>query len=564
MSFVRKLSDHLKKSGVEKGEKIAILSENRPEWVIADLGILSRGAVNVPLYPQMNIEETEYVLNHSEAVGILLSTKEQCQKILKIRSRLSYLRFIITFDEISNEKFLWDILSKTDLPDDNAQKFLNEVASSVKRSDEASIIYTSGTTGAPKGVVLTHHNFLVNVASCQAALPIDETDRFLSFLPTSHVFERTAGYYFALSRGAQIYYAENFASVPQNLKEVKPTIVCSVPRLYEKIYAGFNDKLLEMTSLRRSLISFALDMSRKKYLLERKKRKVPPVINSLNHLFEFLVYKKIRKILGGKLRFFISGGAPLPKEIGEFFYSIGVLIIEGYGLTETAPVLAVNRLNKFKFGTVGCSVEGVDLKIAEDGEIWARGENLMKGYFKNPEATSEIRSGEWLLTGDIGFFDGEGFLRIVDRKKDIIVTAGGKNISPQNIERLIVGDKFVSQVVVIGDKKPYLTALIVPSLEELKHYAGFKKLSFGTKEELIQLEEIRLLIVRRIAPRIEDIPKYEQIQYIKLLLNEFSLEAGELTPTLKIRRRVVMKKYDKVIAQLYSENSDRIAMRVKE
>jgi long-chain acyl-CoA synthetase len=554
---VQRLTQYLISKGVKKGDRIAIISENRPEWVIVDLAVLTCGASLVPLYPQSNVTDIQYVLKHSDSVGLFVSTSLQYEKVREIRDSLQDMKFLIPFDSIPKVDKFADVLADVKL-EFSLVEFLKGLEESVGSGDIASVIYTSGTTGPPKGVMLTHRNISVNVSSCTASLPIGENDRFLSFLPLSHVFERTAGYYFALSRGAEVYYAESIATVPQNMKEIHPTIVCSVPRLYEKIYAGFHDKLQTAFPLKRLLVLLAMDVGRAKYILERRKKKIPPWIKFLSALFNILVYKKVRQLLGGRLRFFISGGAPLPREIAEFFYKVGVLIVEGYGLTETAPVLSVNRLDRFKFGTVGSPVEGVELKITDDGEIVVRGENIMKGYYKNPEATQEMIKDGWLYTGDVGFFDGEGFLRITDRKKDIIVTAGGKNISPQNIEQSIIGDKYISQILVIGDKKPYLTALVVPSIDELGTYADFKRIDYQNTEELIALNEIRSLVERRIAGRIKDFSKAEQIQYIRLLPEEFTLEKGELTPTLKIRRRIIMKKYKNIVDELYDEKSNRI------
>jgi long-chain acyl-CoA synthetase len=557
---VQRLSVFLKSKGIRKGSRLGLLSENRPEWVLVDLAAYAVGASVVPLYPQTSEQDIRYILEHSECQGFFISTDLLYQKVKGILPGLSALKFSLTFDPCPGSASLNEVLAKA-ASENDWKNFIQDLAGAASPEDEASVIYTSGTTGPPKGVVLTHRNFLANVASCAKEIPVGARDRTLSFLPLSHVFERTAGYYFPLSQGAEMFYAESMSSVPENLKEVRPTIACSVPRLYEKIYAKIQEKLLNSSGITRTLFFAGLGLAREKYLLQCRKRKIPFLLRWACRLSNLLIFRKIRSQFGGRLRFFISGGAPLSKEIAEFFYMTGIMILEGYGLTETAPVLTCNRLDRFKFGTVGLPVDGVQVRIAQDGEILAKGENIMKGYLKDPEATRSVLQDGWFATGDIGTFDSEGFLKITDRKKDIIVSAGGKNIAPQNIENTVIADKFIAQIVVIGDKRPYLTALIVPGFEELRNYASYKKLPLSSNEELLKSEEIRALLARRIAERIKDFAHYEQIQYSLLLPQEFTLEKGEVTPTLKIRRRVIMEKYKSLIERLYTENPDRIPVR---
>jgi len=554
---IHRLSFYLKAAGVQKGSRIALLSENRPEWVMVDLAAFSVGASIVPLYPQSSAQDVEYIVSHSESSLLFLSTPVQCEKINSARSRLKLIREVISFDDCGSLPQLKNILSEIKIGE-KLEPFLHRLGEAAAPQDEASLIYTSGTTGKPKGVILTHRNILSNVKACSAVIPLDQKDHLLSFLPLSHVFERTVGYYFPLSQGCQVTYAESMATVPDDLIRVRPTVMCSAPRLYEKMYASIQDKLLVASPFKRFLFFSAIDVGRKKYVLERQGKKIPAPLRLLHSFFKLLIYQKIQKQFGGRLRFFISGGAPLAKDIAEFFYMANILIIEGYGLTETAPVLCANAIERFKFGTVGHPLPGVEIKIAEDGEILARGECIMKGYFNDPKATEEALQDGWFHTGDIGSFDGEGFLRITDRKKDIIVTAGGKNVSPQKIEKEIISDRFISQIVVIGDRMPYLTAMVVPSIDELKRYADYKKLAYSSKEDLFSLEEIRSLFARRLSAKIKDLSKFEQIQYIFLLQKEFTLEQGELTPTLKIRRGVIMKKYQNLVNQLYRDDSSRI------
>jgi len=561
---VQHLSSFLISHGVQRGSRIALLSENRPEWVIVDLACFTLGASVVPLYPQANEKDIEYILHHSQVCGLFFSNEAQKKKIENVVSALPNLRFCVGFDIglDSENKVHLDALLKSLHVQESLKDFLIKLPLAASPEDEASVIYTSGTTGPPKGVMLSHRNLILNAAQCGSAIPMGEEDHTLSFLPLSHVFERTCGYYFPLSRGAQVYYAESMQTVPDDIKSVRPTIACSVPRFFEKIYASVQDKMLKASPFTRGLFLSAIEVARKKYLLEKRGKKPPVLILLLARLSHLLVFSKIRRLFGGRLQFFISGGAPLPKEIGEFFYFMGIMILEGYGLTETAPVLAANRLDAFKFGTVGRIVGGVEIKIAEDGEILAKGDNVMKGYFKNPEASQAVLKDNWFYTGDVGSFDAEGYLRITDRKKDIIVTAGGKNISPQNIENQIISDKFITQIIVFGDKKPYLTAIVVPSLDELEDYARFKGIAYEKKDDLLNDKEIRSLITRRISEKIKDYSKHEQIQYIVLRGEEFTLDKGELTPTLKIRRRFITKKYQELVAELYKENGKRVAIKI--
>jgi len=560
---VRRLAEFLRSQGVRKGDRIALLSENRPEWVAVDLAAFCLGASTVPLYPQSSESDIRYILEHSSARVLFVSSAALRERSTKAAEGLVTVRLFVTFDSPSDEEeegeeFSFREILKPVQGEEDLEGFLRDLRQAAGPEDEASVIYTSGTTGPPKGVVLTHRNFLANVASCAASISVDDTDRTLSFLPLSHVFERTGGYYFPLSRGAEIFYAESIATVPENLKEVRPTVVCSVPRLYEKMYARIQEKLLRSSRSSRTIFFAALGFKREQYLLEARKRAVPLPLRLMCRFADRFIFQKVRAQFGGRLRFFISGGAPLSKEIGEFFYTAGILILEGYGLTETAPVLTVNRRERFKFGTVGQVVDGVEVVIAPDGEILARGENIMKGYLNDEGATRAAFRDGWFATGDIGTFDSEGFLKITDRKKDIIVTAGGKNISPQNLENAIIADKFIAQIVVLGDKRPYLTALVVPSFEELRQYALYKKIPFETQDDLLKLPEIQEFIARRIGERLRDFSRYEQIQYILLLPREFTQERGELTPTLKIRRRVIMEKYRDSTEKLYRESSERI------
>ncbi len=540
--------------GVQRGDRVGILSENRPEWAFADLGILSLGAASVPVYPTSSLKESQYILEHAETRVVFVSSREQLEKVQPFLAQ-GKLKRIVIFD--AEENALPTLCSFSEFMERGRRCHLNnpnlydQLVRGVTPEDLATLIYTSGTTGPPKGVMLTHANFLSNCEAAAEVLPTTRGDRSLSFLPLSHVFERMAGYYFMIQQGVSIAYAENMQTVPEDLLLVQPTVAASVPRLYEKMHARILETVESGSRLKRRLFHWALRTGRAAGEYRQVRRPMPPGLGLRFALAQFLVFKKLKNRLGGKIRFFISGGAPLAKELAEFFFSAGVLILEGYGLTETSPVIAVNRPERFKFGTVGPALPGVEVKIAGDGEILTRGPHVMKGYYKNDEATHEAIQNGWFLTGDIGEIDSEGFLKITGRKKDIIVTAGGKNISPQNLENEILSDPLFSQVVVIGDRKPYLVALVAPNRSELERLAKSEGIRDSSWEELLKLPRIVEELKQRLDERTKDFAPFEQIKYVHLLSKELSQEAGELTPTLKVKRRVVMERYAREIEALY-------------
>jgi long-chain acyl-CoA synthetase len=523
--------------GITHGDRVALISENRPEWAISDFGMLSIGATNVPIYPTITAQQIEYILKDSGSRLIIVSKADLLEKIFQIKANLPALQKVIYIDEAETKK---DFMLEFDevyemgkkLDKDHAGYFENAIKK-VMPDDLCGIIYTSGTTGAPKGVMLTHNNLLSNVMAAKQVIRVDETDTLLSFLPLCHSFERMAGHFLAISAGATVAYAESTETVADNLGEVKPTLMTSVPRLFEKIYA----RVIENANTGSAL-----------------KKKISGGLNFRYNLATKLVFSKLHQRVGGRLRFFVSGGAPLPKEIAEFFYKAGILILEGYGLTETSPVIAVNREEKFKFGSVGPAVPGVEVKIADDGEVLTRGPHVMKGYYKNPEATAEsIDEDGWLHTGDIGMLDDEGMLYITDRKKNIIVTSGGKNVTPATIENLLVTSPFIEQSMVIGDKRNYLTALIAPNFDALKKYADENGISHSDFKELLTNEKIYAAVDADVQNLTKDLARFEQIKKFTLMPKEFTIEDGELTPTLKVKRKVVMEKYADIIDKMYVE-----------
>lgn len=542
--------------GVRKGDRVALLSENRPEWAFVDLGILSIGAATVPIYPTGSVKECHYILEHAETSLVFVSNQEQFEKVKPLLDQGS-IKTVVKFDEGNGgDPRVWSWESwlewgrKNHL---NNGDLFRQLVRRVLRDDLATVIYTSGTTGPPKGVMLTHGNFLSNCEAASAVLPLGERERALSFLPLSHVFERMAGYYFMILNGVSIAYAESMQTVPEDLRLVRPTVAAAVPRFYEKTFARISEAVQQSAQWKKRVFNWAIKVGARVAPLRSAGQKLPAVLASLYRIAQFLVFRKIKRGMGGRIRFFISGGAPLAKELAEFFYAADILILEGYGLTETSPVITVNRLNRFKFGTVGLPLPRVEVKIAPDGEVLTRGPHIMKGYFKNEDATREaIREG-WFYTGDLGEIDAEGFLKITGRKKDLIITAGGKNISPQNIEGELLKDPFFSQVVVLGDRRPYLVALIVPNRSELARWAEERGLSTEPWEKFLKQSPVKEFLSQRIGDRIKDFASYEQVKYFHLLPRELTQDSGELTPTLKIKRRVVMDCYASEIEALYQK-----------
>jgi len=557
---VREIALALDYLGVKPGDRIGLLSENRPEWAFADLAILSLGAVTVPIYPTSSLKECHYILEHAEISLLFVSSREQLEKAKPLLQE-GKIRAVIGFDLSESERP--KLLSLTECLEIGRRMHLNNWAlydqriERVGREDLATLIYTSGTTGPPKGVMLTHGNFLSNCEASAQAIPFREGEKCLSFLPLSHVFERMAGYYFAILEGASIWYAESMLTVAQDMLLVRPTVAASVPRFFEKTYARILEKVQAGSPLKQGIFKWAIQAGKRSAEFRSKHKPLPFPLNLQFGLARLLVFNKIKRALGGKVRFFISGGAPLAKELAEFFYAADILILEGYGLTETSPVISVNRPDRFKFGTVGLLLPGVEVKIAEDREVLTRGPHVMKGYFRNEEATRQTIRGGWFYTGDLGEMDSEGFLKITGRKKDLIITAGGKNISPQNIENEILGDSLFSQIVILGDRKPYLVALVFPSQAELERLAGAEGISYRSWEEVLKFPRVIDLVSKRLQARTKDFAPYEQIKYFEFLPKELTQASGELTPTLKVKRPVVAERYASLIEGMYKRGEER-------
>ncbi len=553
---VRRVALGLDALGVRPGDRVAILSANRPEWVVADLACLTSGVADVPIYPNLPADQTAYMLRDSGAVAIFTSDAEQTAKIAAIRGECPALRHLITFDEIAGGDMTLAALEAKGANADNeaARAAYRARADAVRPDDLATIIYTSGTTGDPKGVMLTHDNLYSDTIAACAAIPNSGDDTCLSFLPLSHSFERTGGYYVMLNFGASIAYAESMDTVPKNLVEVRPTLVLSVPRLYEKMYARVLENALSGGALKKRIFYWARGVG-ERWAEQKLAGGTPGGMLALQYAIAHrLVFSKLQARTGGRLKYFVSGGAPLAPEIIKFFYAAGLVILEGYGLTETSPVIAVNTPVNYRIGTVGKPLPGTEATIAADGELLVRGPQIMKGYFNKPAATAEsIDTAGWFHTGDIGELR-DGFIAITDRKKDIIVTAGGKNISPQPIENKIRTNKYVAQAVMIGDKRKYPVVLIVPNWESLEKWARSDGVAWGPHSTLLDSAAIREKMEREVMGEVKGLAHFEMPKRIGLLEHDFSVERGELTPTLKVKRRVIDKTYKSVIDSLYEGN----------
>ena len=543
----------LKDLGLKAGDMAAIISESRYEWVTADFACILNGIITVPIYTTMTSSQIKYILQHSEAKVCFVSNQYLAEKVKEIMNNLPGLCSIITFNKIEGEsekikdfqKLIYQTIlqSKEGYNEEKADRFFTECSSKINENEVLTIIYTSGTTGIPKGVCLSHKNILSDIRGCQKAFELNTTDRFLSYLPLAHSYERATGYYFGIYTGAEIYYAQNIDTLTAQFVEVKPTIFTSVPFLFTRLHSRLMKSFETLPARKRAMVKTAFKIARR-------------YRNNKNHflwkLADRMVFKEIRARTGGRARYIISGGSALNQEVAEFLDSIGITIYEGYGLTETSPVISVNRVGRNKFGTVGIPLDGVKVKIADDGEILVRGNTVMLGYFKNEEATKEVLVDGWFHTGDIGSIDEDGFLKIIDRKKSLIKTEGGEYISLTHIEDTLCTSKYIEQAIAFAsDEKPFVTALIVPGFSEIEHYADSNDISFEDDIDLIQKQEIIKLIDTEVKKVQKDQAKFEQVRKFTIMPKSLTIENGELTPTLKIKRKVVEEKYKDVIDQMY-------------
>jgi len=551
---VERIALGLRSLGVVAGDKVILLAENSPWWAMTDYAVLSLGAITVPIYTSLVPEQIQYIINDSDAKVVIVSDRKLWEKTAGVKKRLPQVGQFVSFEAEPAEGVL--SLEKIKEEGEKARRadprLFEMTARAVKPDDIASIIYTSGTTGIPKGVMLSHANFASNVESLASIIPFGAKDTDLSFLPLSHVLERLGTFAF-MSRGVSMAYAESIETVAQDLQEVKPTIMISVPRLFEKIYARVMDNVLTGSSLKKKIFFWALKVGKACGELRLQKQPIPGSLRRRLGIAHRLVFSKILDKTGGRVNFFVSGGAPLAKDIAEFFYALGIVILEGYGLTESSPVIAVNTFDNLRFGTVGKPIPGVEVKIAPDGEILARGPSIMRGYYRKEEETREALEGGWLHTGDIGHLDQDGFLVITDRKKDLIVTSGGKNVAPQPIENVLKQNPFIANAVVIGGSRKFIAALIVPNFEKLEEYARAKGVGYVNRRDLIQNEAVARFLLEEVDRSTPNLAPYEKVKKIALLDRDFEIERGEMTPTLKVKRNIVEEKYRDLIDSLYRE-----------
>ncbi len=545
----------LRELGLEPGDRIAILAETRLEWAIADYACLCARGVDVPIYPTLPANQVEYILRDSGAAAVFCSTPAQVEKIRAVRGGLPALRHVIVFDAPAGDEGVVSLAELEVKGRAAAGKHPGVKAEALRigPDDLATLIYTSGTTGQPKGVMLTHENICSNVIASVQVLRVSESDTCLALLPLSHILERMVDYYF-FHVGVTIAYAESVDAFSQNLLEVRPTVVVAVPRVYEKVYARVLENALSGGAAKRRIFLWAKRVG-ERWAAHRLAGIVVPVGLKLAHaIADRLVFSKLRARTGGRITLFVSGGAPLSAEIGRFFYSAGLPVIEGYGLTETSPVLTLNPLERPRFGTVGKAIPGVQIKIAGDGEILAKGPNIMRGYYNMPAETREaIDADGWFHTGDVGELDPDGYLKITDRKKDLIKTAGGKYIAPQPIENMVRLNKFVGNAVVLGDQRKFPIILVVPNFEQLERWAKERNLAYASPGELLALPDLQAKMEREVMGGLRGLAKFEMPKKVLLIERDFTIESGELTPSLKVKRRQVEKNYRDLIDRAYRE-----------
>jgi long-chain acyl-CoA synthetase len=544
----------LLKLGLKRGDRVAILSDNCPRWVIVDQAVLGMGGVVVPLYTTSGVEETRHILADSAASLVAVNGDAALAKVLAMSRQLPDLQGIIQITPSEGAPPSYGALGKLRIFT-FAQMTAHpaEAPISGSREDLATLIYTSGTTGPSKGVMLTHGNLLANAASSQAALELNEDDGVLSFLPIAHSFERTAGYYTVMMAGGTISYAEGLGQIAQNLLEVNPTVVLTVPRVLEVVHARIMRTVEGGSILRRAMFKSAIAIGTRAAEYRHRGAPIPGTLATPMSLFRSLVFARIRAIFGNRLRYLISGGAPLPRAIFQFFSAAEIPIAEGYGLTEASPVVSVNLHGRTRIGTVGRPLLKVEVRTAPDGELLVRGPNVMAGYYKLEQETREALDREgWLHTGDIARIDDDGYIRITDRKKEIIVLSGGKNVSPANLEQRLNSDPAIAQACVVGDRRKHLAALLVPDFEYLGSRPEFKLIAKRPPEQAVGDRSIRTFYHQRIRELNKGLSDVETIVAFALVPDPFSQENGELTPTLKLRRRVIGEHYREVIEQMYS------------
>jgi long-chain acyl-CoA synthetase len=549
--------------GVRAGDRVALLSENRPGWALADLAALSVGAWSVPIYTSLTPDEVQFILEDSGARACVVSTEQQLAKVEEVRSRCPELVRVIVLDPVERDEPWLDtarqLVERGREARANSPGAVDQRRMAIDPESTATILYTSGTTGRPKGVMLSHRNLVSNAIDALESLAITSSDLHLSWLPLSHSFERLAGYYIMIHAGVSIAYAESIEKVVDNMREVRPTLTTGAPRLYEKMYAAVLQSASEAGGLKKAIAFWARRVGIEYSEAEVDGGGASAWLKLQRGIADRLVFSKIRARVGGNIHFFVSGSAPLAPVIIKFFYAAGMPIMEGYGLTETSPVVSVNTFEHMRFGSVGRPIRNVEVRIEPDpdrpegdGEVLVRGPNVMQGYYHLPEKTAEVLSADgWFRTGDIGMLDADGFLSITDRKKDLIKTSGGKYVAPQPIENEIKTSRYVSQAVVVGNKRKYASVLIVPNFENLETWARAQGLATEDREALLADPAVTRLYEEVLEKVNANRPSYETIKKVGLLPHDFTIDAGELTPTLKVKRGKIEEKYSGLIDTLY-------------
>jgi long-chain acyl-CoA synthetase len=557
LARIRNIAGGLYSLGITRGDRVAILSESRPEWTLTDAGCMFAGAIDVPIYPTLTPLQVRYILKDSGARVLVIQNEEKFLQVREILSECPSIEQLVFIEKPTNQIpksiSLAELESLGRAREEQQPSLVNDQAYQITPDDLATIIYTSGTTGEPKGVMLTHANLVSNLIDSSGHLSFAKDDCALSVLPLSHVLERVAMYMY-LYHGMAVYFGESLEMIGPNLREVRPTIFVGVPRIFEKIFARVKEKTAERGRFNLAVLKWAVAVGKQYAKLLMAHQKIPALLEFKHKLADKLIFSKMRQALGGRIRLFISGGAALPEELGYIYIGAGLPIVQGYGLTETSPVITAGVVEDNRVGTVGKPIRNVEVRIAVDGEIETRGPNVMRGYFNKPVETQAVLTEDgWFKTGDIGTIDEDGFLRITDRKKELFKTSGGKYIAPQPIEQLIKGSRFVNQVVLIGNGRKFPAALIVPDWESVESYAQLKGIN-GNHNELCRNARVIDLFERQIAGLTPDLANYERVKKVALIPDELTIAGGELTPTMKVKRRVVDEKYRKVIDSLYEEH----------
>ena len=550
IKYANDISCGLLSMGYKSGDKIAMISNNRPEWNFFEMGMAQIGVISVPIYPTISIDEYQYILNHAAPRMLMVSDKLLLEKLRPLFENSSVIEHLYTFNQIEGVNNWKEVATQGSARSDELMPQVQQIKDAIKPNDMLTLIYTSGTTGIPKGVMLSHHNFLTNVKATSDRNYLTTGTRALSFLPISHIYERMMNYHFQF-KGFSVYYAENMGAIMENIKEVKPHIFNTVPRLLERIYIGIVGKSKELKGIQKKILNDAIDVA-VKFDPRRK--------NNLIYHFRLilarkLVFSKWTDVLGGQVKIIVSGGAPLQTRLANLFNAVGIDLLEGYGLTETSPVIAVSDLRRGrpKSGTVGPVLEDVEVKIADDGEILCKGPNIMIGYYKSPELTAEVIDSEGFFhTGDIGMFDENNFLTVTDRKKEIFKLSNGKYVLPQVIENKLKESMLIDQAIVIGESEKFASALISPDFVQLHHWCYARGIKFSNNRELIQLPEVIECFQQEVSQVNKQLSAAEQLKRYRLVPDEWSTQTGELSPTLKLKRRQITDKYDKMIDEIYA------------